>query len=161
LALKVDWLPRPAQLVGRLYRRLENHQIRRVECEFRLGGTEGLDTIPAYMLSAASKKSRLKNFRAISYASSMLANVTMPPVIAASGGKKPHQRHFKKQRRRALHDINKFKHLQLPGTAAMGLAGIVVWGADYSQGSVRRAAGSKGTWRVTGHGPRLSDRPGL
>src|SRR6267378_2801312 len=108
------------------------------------------------MLSAASEKLQIKFRRSLW--SSMLTNVTMPPVIAAAAETTSA---IFKTRRRTLHDIKKFEALcSLP------------W--DSSTGSSRRAGsgvrincqGSVGAQRPrrdmapAGHGPRLSDGPG-
>src|SRR5260370_714062 len=85
-----------------------------------------------YMLSAASEKLQI-NFRG-SLWSSMPANVTMPPVIAAAA--EPHQRHSTTRRRYRLTSRN------LNRCAAWAGEEVLVW-AGLFWGGRGKTAGAK------------------
>src|SRR5260370_3251357 len=109
-----------------------------------------------YMLSADSEKLQINFSRSLW--SSMLINVIMPPVIAAVA--ETTSATFK-TRRRALHDISKVEALcsfpwdSSTGTSRHSGSGVRI----NSQGSVAGRWPRRDLAR-TGHGPRLSDRPG-
>ena len=100
------------------------------------------------MLSAASEKLQI-NFRR-SLWSSMLADVTMPPVIAAAA--EPHQQYSKQEGETPLTSRNLKRLAASRGTAALVLVGMLVLGSGLTARARAQNDGSnnglEGTWRV-------------